>query len=352
MMHKDINTIVEPIMPLVAQMDAANPESVVTTYHALGSHLTRISANTPSPATLKAVAHAIKEIHPAKQVIGINTLKSIYRFAKEYKTEELTQKKLILIPWSHHTVLLHTVQDQQARLFYCEAILKHRWSRAALIRNIQSNLYERHARVVTNFSTTLPRTYAQQAHMAFKQSYLFTIAEEVTTERDIEDALMKRITDFLKELGPGFAFIGRQYHIHTIGDDCYIDLLMYHTLLRCYVVIELKNGPLKPEYAGKMHFYMQAVDAALKTIHDNQTIGLILCKSTSPATIATLYDAAKPMVVAEYQLKNITEKQDKKNATPTSKPWLNVMIPIIMCVAIMGALFFFLKLFNKDIILR
>ncbi len=313
MMQKDINTIVEPIIPLIHQMSGSSTEHIIETYHAVGTHLINISANSPSPSILKGIAGAIKDRNPTQQAIGVNTLRSMYRFAKEYKQEELVQKKLTEIPWSHHTVLLHTVHDPQARLFYCDAILKHRWSRAALIRNIQSNLYERHARVVTNFNTTLPRSYAQQAHTAFKQTYIFTIADDVSTEREIEDALMKRVTDFLKELGHGFAFIGRQYHIHTIGDDCYIDLLMYHTLLRCYVVIELKNGPLKPEYAGKMHFYMQAVDAALKTAHDNQTIGLILCRSTSPATIATLYDAAKPMVAAEYQLKSIIEKPEKKN---------------------------------------
>src|SRR4029077_974203 len=159
---------------------------------------------------------------------------------KEYKAEDMVQKKLAFIPWSHHTVLLHTVQDTQARLFYCDAILKYRWSRAALIRNIHSNLYERHARVVTNFSSTLPRAYAQQAHTVFKQMYIFAVNDEVSTEREIEDALMAYITDFLKELGPGFAFIGRQYHIQQVGDDCYIDLLLYHTLLRCYEASDLK----------------------------------------------------------------------------------------------------------------
>jgi predicted nuclease of restriction endonuclease-like (RecB) superfamily len=346
MMHTNINTIIEPIIPLIAQMDPANTESIVAVYHALGTHLAQLSANTPAPSVLKAVAESIKHTHPTQHAMGVNTLRSIYRFAKEYKSEDLVQRKLTQIPWSHHTVLLHTVQDQQARLFYCDAILKHRWSRAALIRNIQSNLYERHARVVTNFSTTLPRTYAQQAHTAFKQTYIFTITKEVTTERDIEDALMERITDFLKELGPGFAFIGRQYHIHTIGDDCYVDLLMYHTMLRCYVVIELKNCPLKPEYAGKMHFYMQAVDAALKTAHDNPTLGLILCRSSSPATIATLYDAAKPMVAAEYQLKNVAEKMDKKIGAPVSKPWLRLCMRISAPLALAIALFFFFKFFN------
>lgn len=332
-MQKDINTIVEPIIPLISQMHGGSTATIIEIYHAVGTHLTKISANSPSPSILKGIAGAIKDRNPTQQAIGINTLRSMYRFAKEYKPEELTQKKLTEIPWSHHTVLMHTVHDPQARLFYCESILKYRWSRAALIRHIQSNLYERHARVVTNFNTTLPRSYAQQAHTAFKQTYIFTVTDEVSTERDIEDALMKRITDFLKELGHGFAFIGRQYHIHTIGDDCYIDLLMYHTMLRCYVVIELKNGPLKPEYAGKMHFYMQAIDAALKTAHDNQTIGLILCRSTSPATIATLYDAAKPMVVGEYQLKNIVERQEKKSSCePKEKTkYIKVALIIFLC---------------------
>lgn len=322
MMHTDNKTTIDAIVNLVIGMNAESQESMITCYHAIGTVLSRASANSPSPALLKSVAHSLKETTPSGSTISINTLRTMYRFAKEYKVDELESKKLTLVPWSHHAALLHTVQDPQARFFYCDAIIKHRWSRAALMRNVQSNLYERHARVVTNFSTTLPRVYAQQAHTAFKATYLFLIAEVATTEREIEDALISRITDFMKELGHGFAFVGRQYHIHTIGDDCYVDLLMYHTILRCYVVIELKNGALKPEYAGKMHFYMQAVDAALKTTNDNQTIGMILCKSTSPATIATLYDAAKPMVVAEYQLKTTSEKLDKKTVQPPQKkPW-------------------------------
>lgn len=320
MMHTDNKSTIDAIVRLMTQVDTKSQEKVIACYHAVGTVLSQASANSPSPALLKSVAHSLKETATASSTISINTLRTMYRFAKEYKTDELESKKLTSVPWSHHTALLHTVQDPQARLFYCDAIIKHRWSRAALIRNIQSNLYERHARVVTNFSTTLPRMYAQQAHMSFKQMYIFSIDTAATTEREIEDALMARITDFIKELGPGFAFIGRQYHIHTVGDDCYIDLLMYHTILRCYVVIELKNGPFKPEYGGKMHFYMQAVDAALKSTHDNQTLGLILCRSTSPATIATLYDAAKPMVVAEYQLKQHSEKQEKK-ITPQKKSW-------------------------------
>lgn len=338
MMHTDNKTTIDAIIQIMTGMNAESHKNVITCYHAIGTVLSQASANNPSPALLKSITHSLKETVPASNTISINTLRTMYRFAKEYKIEELESKKLTAVPWSHHAALLHTVQDSQARLFYCEAIIKHRWSRAALMRNIQSNLYERHARVVTNFSTTLPRGYAQQAHTAFKATYLFLIAEAATTEREIEDALISRITDFIKELGHGFAFVGRQYHIHTVGDDCYIDLLMYHTILRCYVVIELKNGPLKPEYAGKMHFYMQAVDAALKTQNDNQTIGMILCKSTSPATIATLYDAAKPMVVAEYQLKTTSEKLDKKMVQPTKNRWYHGTIYKITYLFLAGTI--------------
>ncbi len=331
MIHTDSKTIAQAATRIIRSIDTKSVESVITGYHALGTILLQSSANNPSPALLKYIACALKESAPEHPTISINNLRATYRFSKEYSTDELINKKLTQIPWSHHTILLHTVQDYHARLFYIESIIKHRWSRATLIRNIQSNLYERHARVVTNFSTTLPRTYAQQAATSFKQTYHFLVSDTVTTEREIEDALIYRITDFIKELGHGFAFIGRQYHIHTAGDECYLDLLMYHTILRCYVIIELKNGPLKPEYAGKMHFYMQAVDAALKTAHDNQTIGLILCRSTSPATIATLYDAAKPMVVAEYQLKTIAEKVEKKVVTPLKRPWSTLLMHTMIC---------------------
>ena len=175
------------------------------------------------------------------------------------------------------------VKDKDVALWYAEQTANHGWSRNVLVHQIESGLYERQviADRISNFENRLASPQSKLAVQTMKDPYVFDFIpfKEDMMERDIEQALVKDITKLLLELGTGFAFLGNQYHINVGGDDFYIDLLFYNLNLRCYVVIELKTGEFKPEYAGQLNFYLSAVDGILKKENDNPSIGLLLCKS-------------------------------------------------------------------------
>ena len=208
------------------------------------------------------------------------------------------------LPWAHNIVLLG-VKDRAARLWYMIQTVEHGWSKDWLAEQIKHKTYERQGKAVTNFGTHLPAPQSALAQESLKDPYVFdflTLAEPFH-ERELETDLVAHVEKFLLELGAGFAFIGRQYHVGVGSQDFYIDLLFYHTKLRCYVVIELKKGKFKPEYAGKVNFYCSVVDDALRHEQDNPTIGLILCQ-THDRVVAeyTLRNVNTPIGVSEYEL--------------------------------------------------
>jgi predicted nuclease of restriction endonuclease-like (RecB) superfamily len=211
---------------------------------------------------------------------------------------------VVLLPWAHNSMLLG-VKNRNARLWYMEHTLEHGWSKDWLASQIKSDLYARQGKATTNFATHLPSSQSALAQESLKDPYLFDFLtmEEPFHERELETGLVGHVEKFLLELGAGFAFVGRQYHLAVSDQDFYIDLLFYHTKLHCYVVIELKKGQFKPEYAGKVNFYCSAVDDLLRHEQDNPTIGLILCQTTDRVVAEyTLRDMAKPIGVSEYQL--------------------------------------------------
>ena len=182
---------------------------------------------------------------------------------------EFVQTVSAQIPWSHNIAILEKVKDPQQRIWYIEKTAENGWSHNVLIHQIESGLYQRQvlADKVTNFEHRLPSTQSELAVQTMKDPYVFDFIpfREDMLERDIEQALVRDVTKLLLELGTGFAFLGNQYHLNVGGDDFYIDLLFYNLNLRCYVVIELKTGDFKPEYAGQLNFYLSAVDGILKT---------------------------------------------------------------------------------------
>ena len=219
-------------------------------------------------------------------------------------TEAKLLELVLLLPWAHNTTLL-SVKDTNARLWYMLQALTHGWSHDWLASQIKSNAHERQGKAVTNFTTHLPSPQSALAQESLKDPYIFdflTLAEPFH-ERELETGLVAHVERFLLELGAGFAFMGRQYHITVSEQDFYIDLLFYHTKLRCYVAIELKKGKFKPEYAGKMNFYCSVVDDVLRHEQDNPTIGLILCQ-THDRVVAeyTLRNVNTPIGVSEYEL--------------------------------------------------
>lgn len=219
---------------------------------------------------------------------------------------KLPSGNLILnIPWGHHALLMEKIKDHSIRFWYMEQIIQNGWSRNVLGFKIESKAHLRQGKAVSNFSLTLPDLQSDLAQQSLKDPYIFdflTLTEHFN-ERELEIELIKHLEKFLLELGTGFAFVGRQYHLTISDKDFYIDLLFYHLKLRSFIVIELKKGDFKPEYAGKMNFYCSAIDDLLRHPTDQPTIGLILCQ-TKDRVLAeyALRDIHKPIGVSEYEL--------------------------------------------------
>jgi predicted nuclease of restriction endonuclease-like (RecB) superfamily len=211
-----------------------------------------------------------------------------------------------MVPWGHHRHILDKCSDLPQALFYLQKTLQNNWSRDSLRHQMQQGLYGRQGKAITNFELTLPKLQGDLAQETLKNPYNFDFLNmgEEAQERDVEEAMMRHVERVLLELGQGFALVGRQHKISVEGDDYFIDLLFYHTRLHCFVVVDLKGGKFKPEYAGKLNFYCSAVDDLLRTEPDQATIGLILCREAGKRTVVeyALRDVHKPLGVAEYTL--------------------------------------------------
>jgi predicted nuclease of restriction endonuclease-like (RecB) superfamily len=209
------------------------------------------------------------------------------------------------LAWAHHIILVEKLKDLPTRYWYARQALEQGWSRDTLTAQIKNRAHERQGTAITNFATTLPEVHVDLAQSLLKDPYLFDFLtlEEPFHERELETGLLLHIQKFLLELGRGFAFVGRQYRLEISGREFYLDLLFYHLHLRCFVVVDLKKGDFKPEYAGKMNFYCSAVDDLMRREHDSSTIGLILCQ-TKDRILAeySLRDINKPIGVADYEL--------------------------------------------------
>jgi predicted nuclease of restriction endonuclease-like (RecB) superfamily len=256
---------------------------------------------------IENLALDIKREFPNSKGYSVRNLKYMAKYAETYTDEKFVQTVSAQIPWSHNTAILDKVKDSEKRVWYIEKTIENGWSHSVLIHQIESGLYERQAvsSKISNFENRLISPQSELAIQTMKDPYIFDFIpfKENMLERDIEQALVKDITKLLLELGTGFAFLGNQYHLNVGGDDFYIDLLFYNLNLRCYVVIELKTGEFKPEYAGQINFYLSAVDGILKKECDNPSIGLLLCKSKNDLVAEyALKDMSKPIGVSEYKI--------------------------------------------------
>jgi predicted nuclease of restriction endonuclease-like (RecB) superfamily len=232
-------------------------------------------------------------------------LKYMRSLAEAYPDPEFVQRVVALLPWGHNIRLLDTVKDPEERVWYIRQAVENGWSRNVLVHQIESGLYRRQGKALTNFSRTLPAPHSELAQQVIKDPYNFdflTLGPEIG-ERELERSLTEHVRDFILELGKGFAFLGSQFHLEVGGQDFFIDLLFYHVRLRCYVVIDLKIEDFKPEFAGKMNFYLSAVDEQLRHDQDHPSIGIILCKQRNNIIVEyALRDTNKPMGVAHYLL--------------------------------------------------
>ena len=218
---------------------------------------------------------------------------------------EIMPQFVAQIPWGQNRLIITKIKDIDEALFYAQETIKNNWSRDVLEIQINDNLFQRTGKAITNFKTTLPEKQSNLATNILKDPYNFDFLglENSALEKAIEDELTKHITEFLLELGKGFAFIGRQYKVEISETDYFIDLLFYHMELRSFIVIELKSGKFKPEYAGKLNFYLSAVDTQLKKETDNPSIGILLCKKKDKIEAEySLRDINKPLGISEYRL--------------------------------------------------
>ena len=244
---------------------------------------------------------------PDIQGFSVTNLKYMRKFAKTYPKFTKSQRGVDLLPWRNNLTLMTKIKDDSEREWYIEQNLENGWNNTVLAHQIEMKLYERQAiaEKTANYDRLLESPFSDLAGETLKSPYVFDFVEKRKgiIEREIENELVANIAKTIMELGTGFAFVGNQYHLEVSGQDYYVDLLFYNTRLRCYVVIELKNSDFKPEYAGKLNFYLSAVDDILKHETDNPSIGIMLCKAKNKLIAEyALKDINKPIGVSEYKL--------------------------------------------------
>lgn len=249
------------------------------------------------------LAADLRQEFPEMKGFSSRNLKYMRAFAQAWPDSEIVQQAVAQLPWGHNVRILDGLSNREHRLWYVKAAIQYGWSRNVLVHQIETRLHERQGAAPTNFKQALPAPQSELAQQLTKDPYIFdfmTLAGDVK-ERALEDGLIQHLQAFLLELGKGFAFVGRQYHLDVGDQDFYIDLLFFNIPLNCYVVIELKTGEFKPEYAGKMQFYVAAIDAEVKLPSHNKTIGLILCKTKNGVMVDyTLRETQAPIGVSAY----------------------------------------------------
>lgn len=242
------------------------------------------------------------------------------QFYVEYSSDEKLKPLVSEISWSKNVVIMQKCKDKLQREFYIKMTKEYGWTKDVLINNVENKIYEKHLLNQTNFEKIVPGKYRLQAKLAVKDEYNFDFLElgEAHSEAEFEAKIIKNIRAFLIEMGGNFSFVGNQYHLNVAGDDYYIDLLLYHRRLRCFIVIDLKIGEFKPEYAGKMQFYLTALDETEKLPEENPSIGIIICKSKNRTRVEyTLKTANVPIGVATYSFQNnLPEEMEHLLPTP------------------------------------
>lgn len=252
------------------------------------------------------VSADLRRAFPTMRGLSSRNLKYMRAFAKAWPEEQIVQDRLAQLTWFHQIALLEKLRTPEERLAYAAATVEHGWSRDILVVQIETGYLKRLGKSVNNFSRTLPPPQSDLATQTLKDPYMFDFLELSgdVSEKRLERALIEKLRSFLLELGVGFAFVGNQVHLEVAGEDFYIDMLFYHLRLRCYVVVELKTTQFRPEYAGKLQFYLSAVDDLIRDPQrDGPTIGLLLCKSKKHVIVEyTLREGKRPIGVANYQL--------------------------------------------------
>jgi predicted nuclease of restriction endonuclease-like (RecB) superfamily len=293
-----------------AQIKAAlsvNRELVLLYWRIGHEILERQKAQGWGAKVIERLSKDLRSEFPEMKGFSLRNIKYMRALAESYADEEFVQQAVAQIPWGHNVRILDYLKTPEERKFYIYKAIENGWSRNVLILQIEGKLFERQGKAITNFELTLPKPQSDLANQLLKDPYNFDflMLGSEALERDLENELLLNLRKFLLELGVGFAFVGSQYHLEVGGQDYYIDLLFYHLQLRCFVVIDLKMGEFKPEFAGKMNFYLSAVDDLIKHEQDAPSIGLILCKEKNRFIAEyAIRDMQKPIGVSDFQLTN------------------------------------------------
>lgn len=290
--RETLHAVIDEIAAARARALGSVNSEVIHLYWNIGSVLN--AHNEWGSKVVESFSHDIRTAYPGIKGYSPRNLKYMMKFAREFSAELCSS--CCTIPWGHILLLLDKTEPGVTREWYAAKIVEHGWSRAVLDHQIDMHLYEHQGQAtkITNFDRMLPQVDSELTQQALKDPYVFDFitTREGKDERDIEDEMVENISKLLLELGTGFAFMGRQYHLVVGNEDFYIDLLFYNVLLHRYFVVELKNVPFQPEFVGKLGFYTTAIDGELKGELDGPTIGLLLCKT-------------KNNVVAEYSLGSV-----------------------------------------------
>ncbi|MCX6842662.1 MAG: PDDEXK nuclease domain-containing protein [candidate division WOR-3 bacterium] len=300
---------------------AVNRELVLLYWHIGREILARQKQEGWGAKVIDRLSRDLSREFPEMSGLSPRNLKYMRAFAEAWPEEPFVQQLAAQMPWFHNCVLLDKVADTEARRWYVRATVEHGWSRNVLVHQIETDLYRRQGKALTNFKRTLPAPQSDLAQQVLKDPYTFdflTLGAAVR-ERDIEQGLVRHVARFLLELGSGFAFVGEQYRFEVSDKEFFVDLLLYHTRLHCYVVVELKAGEFKPEHTGQLNFYLSAVDDRLKTAGDNPSIGILLCAAKDKLIVEyALRDVKKPIGVAEWRTRLVrTLPRQYKGSLPT-----------------------------------
>lgn len=283
---------------------SANREMILL-YWSIGRDiLTRQQEQGWGAKVVDRLAADLRHAFPSIKGFSARNLKYMRNLAESYPDLDFVQQLVAQIPWGHNCRILDGVKPQEERTWYLRETVANGWGRDMLVHQIESGLYRRQGGAITNFANTLPAPQSDLAVQAIKDPYLFDFLNLgiAAKERDLEAKLLENLRNFLLELGKGFAFMGNQYRLSVGEQDYFLDLLFYHVRLRCYVVVDLKIGGFKPEYAGKMNFYLNAVDDQLRHPDDQPSIGMLLCKTSDRLTAEyALRGINKPIGVATYR---------------------------------------------------
>jgi predicted nuclease of restriction endonuclease-like (RecB) superfamily len=265
-------------------------------------------------------ARDIKSEFPGSTGFSVRNLKYMKKFASIFDEDDIDEYGFAGVTWYHHMALMDKVKQKEQYIWYVEKTVENGWSRDVLVHQIETNLYERQeSGKIQNFNNRLPDAQSELAIQTMKDPYIFDFVNmrEKMIETDIEHELVQNVSKLLLELGTGFAFVGEQYLLKVQEDEFYIDLLFYNFKLHCFVAVDLKTGKFVPEYAGKMNFYLSALDDMVKSEQDNPSIGLILCKDKNKVVAEyALKDMTKPIGVSEYKLMDVLP-EDLQKTLPT-----------------------------------